>query len=212
MYAPPTTPSTGPCSDPLSCTTAPVHSPSTPLALAITDDRHRPALRSTRIIRGQQCAEALLGRRRSDPAAAGSAARQSRALAGGLNAEPSWLPSVACAAADSKRFAVPAVSWCHEAASGCRPCLGRPVRVRVSVSVHMSSVGPSSVRRPVRVQRPRVRCPVPGVQCPVSVSGVQCERPASSSTLSAPMSPWSTWVRRQPHVPGQAGTGNLLDP
>ena len=38
------------------------------------------------------------------------------------------------------------------------PCLGRPVRV--SVSVHMSSVRPSSDRRPVGIRCPRVRCPV----------------------------------------------------
>jgi hypothetical protein len=60
-------------------------------------------------------------------------------------------------------------------ASTC-PASARPV----------SGVRPSSVRRPVRVQRscawcPRVRCPVPGVR-------VQCERPASVSTLSAPVS------------------------
>jgi hypothetical protein len=52
------------------------------------------------------------------------------------------------------------------------PCLGRPVRV--SVSVHMSSVRPSSDRRPVGIRCPRVRCPVSGVgvRCPVRASGI----------------------------------------
>jgi hypothetical protein len=60
-----------------------------------------------------------------------------------------------------------------------------------------------------RVQRPPVQCPASGT-CPasarlvsarpissaVSASSVQCERPASVSTLSAPVSSWSAWVRQ----------------
>jgi hypothetical protein len=57
------------------------------------------------------------------------------------------------------------------------------------------------VRRPVRVQRPPVRCPMSGV-CP---SSVRCERPASVSvsTLSAPV---NSWRAGQPHGSGQAGS------
>ena len=62
--------------------------------------------------------------------------------------------------------------------SGCPPCLGRPVRV--SVSVHMSSVRPSSDRRPVGVQRPRVRVSaglVSSARCPCPVSGASVRHP-----------------------------------
>jgi hypothetical protein len=86
--------------------------------------------------------------------------------------------------------------------SGCPPCLGRPVRV------HMSSVRPSSVRRPVRVQRPRAWCP--RVRCPVPGVRVQCERPASVSTLSAPVSSWSAWVRQAATRLGTGRSGNYL--
>jgi hypothetical protein len=90
------------------------------------------------------------------------------------------------------RFAVPAASWCP----GCPDADRALVAVRLSVSVHMSSVRPPSVRRPTRVQRPArpvperpvperpvperpvperpvsgVRCPVSG--CPVRASGIR---------------------------------------
>jgi hypothetical protein len=81
--------------------------------------------------------------------------------------------------------------------SGCPPCLGRPVRV------HMSSVRPSSVRRPVRVQRPRAWCP--RVRCPVPGVRVQCERPASVSTCPHRRVRGAPGCGRQPHVSGQAG-------
>jgi hypothetical protein len=146
--------------------------------LAITLDREPPALLSTRIIPRTAVRP---GRR----LAAGGATQQlawqcspqSRALAGGLTAEPSWLPSAACAAATAARFAVQRCRGTRM--SGRPPRLGRPVRV------HMSSVRPSSVRRPGRVQRPRVRCPVSArpvsdVQCPVPGVHVRCPVRASA--------------------------------
>jgi hypothetical protein len=104
------------------------------------------------------------------------------------------------------RSAVPAASWCQDVRMP--PCLGRPVRV--SVSVHMSSVRPSSDRRPVGIRCPRVRCPVSGVRCRCPVSGVRCERPASMSTLSAPVSSWSAWVRQPATRLGTGWVGNYL--
>ncbi len=88
--------------------------------------------------------------------------------------------------------------------SGCPPCLGRPVRV------HMSSVRPSSVRRPVHVQCPPAGCTRVRYAVPVSASSVQCERPASVSTLSAPVSSWSAWVRQAATRLGTGRSGNYL--
>jgi hypothetical protein len=74
-------------------------------------------------------------------------------------------------------------------ASGHPPCRGHPVRVLVSVGV--SSVHPSRVRRPVPVQRPPsgppVRCPVSGVRRPVF--GWQVASPPSRHCRRA------RWVR-----------------
>jgi hypothetical protein len=176
----------------------------------------------------EQCAEAPLGRRRSDPAAARQCSRQSRAPAGGLTAEPPWLPSAA-SATPATRFAVPAASWCqdvrmptvpwspspHPPSASAHPASG----VRYAPSVRASGVRPSGVRpssvRPSSVRPSGVRCPVSGVRYPVSgirypvrASGICAS--ASASTLSAPVSPWSAWVRRQPYVSGQAESGNYL--
>jgi hypothetical protein len=76
-----------------------------------------------------------------------------------------------------------------------------------SVSVRVSSVYPSGVRRVSGVRASGVRCPVSvsGAQSSVSdigcpVSGVQCQRPASVrvasvSALSAPVGSWNARVR-----------------
>ena len=94
-------------------------------------------------------------------------------------------------------------------ASGRPPCRGHPVRV---------------LRQRRRVRRPPVQCrcaapvqrppsgpprPVSSVRCPMS--GVRCMRPASVrlvsvSTLSAPASWWSAWVRRTATRIGPVGS------
>jgi hypothetical protein len=163
---------------PISATNHPSTRPRVP------DGSHHGALLSTQFFRGQQCAEAPLGRRRRDPAAAWQYSRQSRA-GRYLTVEPSWLPSAACAA-HSNTGRRPTVPW--------SPC-PRP---------HVQSVRPSSVRRPARVQCPASgTCPASArlvsarpISSAVSASSVQCERPASVSTLSAPVSSWSAWVRQ----------------
>jgi hypothetical protein len=164
----------------------PASESSPPTGRRIPDGRHRRALRSTRIIRGEQCAEAPLGCRRSDPAAGFRCSRQPRALQvvslpSRQVAERTRVPPTAI------RFGVPAASWCQDVR--CPLCLARPVRV---------------LRQRPRVQRPPVQrpasgacpasacpvsarlCPIPRCPCPVSrarvrrrVSGVRCERPAS---------------------------------
>jgi hypothetical protein len=203
-----------------------------PLLMALVEDCARQSLytgwqpprRSTldpKPIRGQQCAEAPLGCRRSDPVAAWQCSRQSRALAGGLTAEPSWLPSAACAAAAHSNTVRRPSGVVVPRMSGCPLCLGRRVRVlRQRPRVQRPPVQcltSGTVQRP-RVRCPRGWCPMSGVQCPVSVSGVRCERPvsvsgvrcerpasvsgvrcerpASVSTLAAPVSSWSAWVRQ----------------
>jgi hypothetical protein len=100
-------------------------------------------------------------RRGSDPAAVGQCNRQSRALAGGLTAEPSWVPSAACAA-HSNTVRRPS-GVVGPRTSGCPPCLGRPA--------------------PVLGQHPRVQCPASGVcasgvrassvRCPLRASGIR---------------------------------------
>ena len=160
------------------------------------------------IVRGQQCAEAPLGHRRRDPAAVAVQPAVSR-----------WqVPHRRAVMVAERRVCRPQQHGspsqrCRSTTiSGCPPCLGRPVRV------HMSSVRPSSVRRPARVH-----CPASGT-CPasarlvsarprssaVSAFSVQCERPASVSTLSAPVSSWSAWVRQAATRPETGRPGNYL--
>jgi hypothetical protein len=85
------------------------------------------------------------------------------------------------------------------------------VRVRYVSSRRASGVRASGVRYPVF----GVWCLVSGVQCPVSsapcpcpvpVSGVRWERPASVSTLSAPVNSWSAWMRQ---AATRLGTGRV---
>jgi hypothetical protein len=153
-------------------------------------------------------------RQRSDPAAAWQCRRQSRALAGGLSAEPSWLPSATCAAAAHHTVRRPR----GVVVPGCPDAHRAVVALSASsVTVGVSSVRPSSVRRPVcagvryvsGVRASSVRCPARGVRRPAS--GVRCEPPASGSTLSAPMGSWIAWVQQAATRLGQAGPG-LVDP
>jgi hypothetical protein len=115
----------------------------------------------------------------------GSAAG-SLVLAGGLTAEPSWLPSAACAAAAHSNKVRCAsgvvVPGCPDAHRGLVALFAS------SVSVCVSSVRPSIVRRRY-VSGVRTS----GVQCPMSSPcvRVRCERPTSVSTLSAPVSSWN---------------------
>ena len=115
--------------------------------------------------------------------------RQSRALAGGLTAEPSWLPSAACAAHSNTLWRPSGVVLSRM--SGRPPCLGRPVRVfrqrrpvqRPPVQRLASGACPASACPGLRV-----RCRASGVRCPVSmsvsVSGVQCPVSTSGVRLS----------------------------
>jgi hypothetical protein len=191
-------------------------------ALAITDASHRLALLSTQPFPRTAVRRGAAGRRRSDPAAAWQCSRQFRVLAGGLTAEPSWLPNAACAAATATRFAVTARRGDHR----CPPCLGRPVRVlrqrprvqRPPVQCPASGtcraaarpVSGVRVRCPCPVSVSGVRCPCPvsvsGVRCPCPVSGVRVRCPASVSTLSAPVSSWSAWMRQ---AATRLGTGRV---
>jgi hypothetical protein len=172
-----------------------------PLLMALVEDCARQSLytgwqpprRSTldpKPIRGQQCAEAPLGCRRSDPVAAWQCSRQSRALAGGLTAEPSWLPSAACAAAAHSNTVRRPSGVVVPRMSGCPPCLGRRVRVlRQRPRVQRPPVQcltSGTVQRP-RVRCPRGWCPMSGVQCPVSVSGVRCPVRASGVRVRCPV-------------------------
>jgi hypothetical protein len=160
---------------PISATNHPSTRPRVP------DGSHHGALLSTQFFRGQQCAEAPLGRRRRDPAAAWQYSRQSRA-GRYLTVEPSWLPSAACAA-HSNTVAVPPCLVALSA-STC-PASGRPVSAS-GRPVSASGTCPASAR--LVSARP--------ISSAVSASSVQCERPASVSTLSAPVSSWSAWVRQ----------------
>jgi hypothetical protein len=172
-----------------------------PLLMALVEDCARQSLytgwqpprRSTldpKPIRGQQCAEAPLGCRRSDPVAAWQCSRQSRALAGGLTAEPSWLPSAACAAAAHSNTVRRPSGVVVPRMSGCPLCLGRRVRVlRQRPRVQRPPVQcltSGTVQRP-RVRCPRGWCPMSGVQCPVSVSGVRCPVRASGVRVRCPV-------------------------
>jgi hypothetical protein len=184
------------------------------------------------IVRGEQCAEAPLGRGRSDRAAAWQCSLQSRVLVGGLTAEPSWLPSAACGRRPQQHGSPSSgvvLSGCPDAHRALVALSASSVSVRVS-SIRPSSTCPGSAR-PVRVQGPPVRCPVrafgvraAGVRCPVSVSrlrvpspcpvsvrcpcpvSVRCPCPASVSTLSAPVCSWSAWVRQAAR---RLGTGRV---
>jgi hypothetical protein len=146
--------------------------------------RRRSLYARPEIIRGQQCAEAPLDRRRSDPAAAWQYSRQSRA-GRYLTVEPSWLPSAACVAHSNTGH--------------------RPSGVVVQ-DIWMPTVPWSPCPRP-HVQRPPVQCPASGT-CPASarlvsarpVSSARCPCPVRASGirvhLSAPASSWSAWVRQ----------------
>jgi len=151
------------------------------------------------IVRGEQCAEA--------PLTAGGATEQlpaggvavSRA-GGGLTAEPSWLPSAACAAPHRNTVRRPAGRRLVVAAqmSGCLPWLGRPVRIlgqRPRVRCQVSSVRACDVRAS-GVQCPGVRVSgCPGVHCPGCPASVSARSASpSASVVSAPVTSWSASV------------------
>jgi len=111
------------------------------------------------------------------------------------------------------RFDVPAASWCQDVR--CPLCLPRPVRVLRQ----RPRVQRPPVRRPASGACPASACPVsarPVSDTPVSVSGVQSPVsdvgcPVSGIRacrvcvrLSAPVSSWSTRVRRAVTRLGQA--------
>jgi hypothetical protein len=129
-------------------------------------------------VRGEQCAEAPLGRGRRDPAAAWQYSRQSRA-GGYLTVEPSWLPSAACAAHSNtgrrpSGVVVPGYPDADRAlvalsASTC-PASARPVSgVRYLSSVRASGTCPASAPG---VRASDIQCRV-RVQCPVRASGIR---------------------------------------
>jgi hypothetical protein len=86
---------------------------------------------------------------------------------------------------------------------------GCPDAHRALVALSASTC-PASARPVSGVRCPRVRCPMSSVQCPVSMSGVRFERPLSASTLSAPVSSWSKWVRQAATRLGTRQLGNYL--
>src|SRR5215207_1863610 len=100
------------------------------------------------IVRGQQCAEALL-----DPGGATKQlpARRYLALEGGLTAEPAWAVERPQAPSTRTRLGVPA-----RGRSAWWP--GGPDAGRAFVSLSASSAS--------------VQCPVSGVRCPVSATSV----------------------------------------
>jgi hypothetical protein len=148
--------------------------------------RRRSLYARPAVNRGQQCAKGAAWPPAEDRAAVGQCSRQARALAGDLTA-----------------FAIPAASWCHGVRTPTVALValsGSSVSVGVSDVRCLSSVRPSGTRPVSGRLVSDVRCPVLGVRCPVSVSGarcpcpvpgVRCGRPASVSTLSAPVNSWS---------------------
>jgi len=206
---------------------APTFSNNLHVELAITLDPEPLALRSTRIVRGQQCAEAPL-----DPGGATKQlpARRYLALEGGLTAEPAW-------AAERRRRRPQEHGWASQRAVAGRGGPGGPDAGRAVVSLSASS---ASVRRPAS----GVQCPVSGVRCerhprlPVhgTVSSVRCGRlsvqvsavrrplsgvrcPASGvCALPRPLCPaevrsWSAGVGRQPYGwDGRGRRGRPLRP
>jgi hypothetical protein len=155
--------------------TQPAHRPPTN-PTHITDASHHLALLSTHLIRGEQCAEARLGRQ-SDRAAGWSCARQSRA-GRWPTAAPSWLPSAAGAVHRNT------VGWPSARPLGMvaqevrmRPCLRQRVGVLGQRPVSSVWCGCPAARVPVHAAA--VRCPVraserPDVRRPVSSVGVRC--------------------------------------
>jgi hypothetical protein len=116
---------------------------------------------------------------------------------GGLTAEPSWLPSAACAAPHRNTVRRPAGRRLVVVAqmSGCRSWLGRPVRIlgqRPRVRCPMSARAMSA--RPV----PNVRVSgCPGVHCPGCPASVSARSASpSASVVSARVPSWSASARR----------------
>ena len=102
------------------------------------------------------------------------------------------------------RVLVPRISGCHCALFA------------LSASVSVSGFRPSGVRTPVSgvrhvsgVRASGVRAS--SVRCPVSASGVRCERPASVSNFSARVNSWSAWVRQAATRLGTSWVEQLLD-
>jgi hypothetical protein len=132
------------------------------------------------IVRGEQCAEAPLGRQRSDPVAACRCSRQCRA-----RWQVASLPSVMvveCRVCRPQQHgsASQRRRWCQDVRYPL--CLARPVRVIRQRPCVQRPPG----RRPACVRCPHVWCPMPGVRVrgpELSVrhrmSGVRCPVPAS---------------------------------
>jgi hypothetical protein len=166
----------------------------------MTLDREPPALRSTPNRMRTAVRRDAAWPPAERPSSCPQCSRQSRALAGGLTAEPSWLPNAAGAAHHNTVWRTSSVVLPRMSIARWSPC-PRPPSTRPPSGACPASTCPG----------PRVRCPMPGVRCPVSsarcpvpvsTSGVRCpvQRPASVrvasvSTLSAPVSSWSVRVR-----------------
>ena len=163
------------------------------------------------IVRGEQCAEAPLGRRRSDPAAAWQCSRQSHALA--VASDPSLhgpralqAPSTGIQLSVDRRPSArslgvmaqdgPDAGHAVVTLSRPRPAFGVQCSVRASSVDTCLSAPPVC---PVSGAGVRAsRCPTSGVRCPVSVSagadrGEVVERGGGAGGRTAGMAPGSAW-------------------
>jgi hypothetical protein len=192
---------------------SPGYSTSPPILLPRCTDSHpnapshaspytgwRPPCRSTldpQSFRGEQCAEARLGRRRSDPAVACRCSRQFRA-GRWPHCRASWFPSAARAASSNtlRRPSGVVVPGCRMPTMPCSPC-PRPRVQRPASRGCSASACPVSARlvSDARCRCPgsRALCPTSDVRCPASGNSGIVKREAAAGSL---------------HASGQAGSAS----
>jgi hypothetical protein len=136
----------------------------------MTPDREPPALRSTPNRMRTAVRRDAAWPPAERPSSCPQCSRQSRALAGGLTAEPSWLPNAAGAAHHNTVWRTSSVVLPRMSIARWSPC-PRPPSTRPPSGACPASTCPG----------PRVRCPMPGVQCPVSSARVDVGCPVSGA-------------------------------